>query len=118
MNDILVGYSPNDFFYAQASQIGIMPDEDTCAALDPHNTQWDISCNQFYFPNNGAECISKELCKNKEKVEWVEKEQMQHSGADERYLDTKTVYSSTIMNTINLSIGILFLSIAIFKYRT
>jgi hypothetical protein len=50
---VLVGYSPNDFFYSDAQAQGIMPNEADCAGQfnpDSPINDWDNKCNPVNFP--------------------------------------------------------------------
>uniref|UniRef100_A0A6C0JGS8 Uncharacterized protein n=1 Tax=viral metagenome TaxID=1070528 RepID=A0A6C0JGS8_9ZZZZ len=50
---VLVGYSPNDFFYSDAQAQGIMPNEADCAGQfnpDSPTNDWDNKCNPLNFP--------------------------------------------------------------------
>jgi len=72
-NNVIVGFSPNDFFYYQAQHEDLMPKNDkdfdgSCNALDINATSWDLSCSQIHFNDNSYNCIAKELCRNKDKV--------------------------------------------------
>ena len=114
MSNVVVGYSPNDFLYIDATNRGIMPSEQQCASLNPYDQTWDVSCVQFFSDFSGN-CIRKELCKNKEKAIYLQDVQHGHSGVAEKYMNEKMNYDNVLMNTINLGIGILFLVIIIYK---
>jgi hypothetical protein len=114
--NVILGYNPNDFFYADALNRGIMPTDANCNDLNIHDQSWDLSCNSWFADNSGN-CIKKELCINKEKVEYLLNTENNHSGADEKYSNAKTNYQDVLLNTINLGIGVLFLIIIIFRNR-
>jgi len=111
--NIIVPYSSSDFFYVKAQQEGIMPTQEQCDSLDPYNTLWDNSCNYNNFNNNSDLCYRKELCKNKEKVDWITN--YTNNGANQNFVDKKTKYNEEILNTINLGIGILIITGLIIK---
>lgn len=117
-NNILVGFSPNDFFYAQAQDENIMPkDPNFCPSINMYNPTWDSSCNSINFIDNSYNCISKELCKNLDKVKKISQHQTQHSESEGKYLDTSSLYNFSFMNIINISIGTLALFIFIVRNR-
>jgi hypothetical protein len=116
-NNVVVEYSPNDFFYAVASKEKIMPSKETCNLLDINAEHWDVTCNADNFPDNYNDCINKELCKNQNNVEKINRVENNSNGADEKYENTSMEYGGIIMNTINLAIGILFLGGVIMKLR-
>ena len=108
-NKLLIAYSPNDFFYANAAELGIMPTSDKCKELNPYDTNWDISCNAQNFPDVSGNCIDKELCKNKDYVDKLLSINKGSSSSDEKYYNIKEEYDTIFMNSINLGIGCLFL---------
>ena len=121
-NNVIVGFSPNDFFYYQAQQENLMPKSDesfdaSCGLLDVYKSSWDVSCSQTHFLDNSYNCIAKELCRNKDKVRKISQIQTVHSGSDDKYLDTTTQYSNSYLDAINLSVGILTLFIFILRNR-
>jgi hypothetical protein len=133
-NNVLVGYSPNDFYYVQAEQSNIinpntdcnnlkikgnimLPNGNTIASgssLPLNNPTWDTICNN-YFSQNQENCLKRELCQNKNKVTELGDLQNTKSGAMEKYMNEKMNYDSILMNTINLGIGIVFLIVVIYK---
>ena len=102
--NIVVGYSPTDFFYVKAQELNIMPDD--CNAIT--NTT-DTQCNIDNYNANKVNCMNTALCKNKDNVTLIGKLQNKHSGSDQNYLDTTQEYNLTVTNSINLGIGILVL---------
>ena len=117
-NKLFVGYSPNDFFYSTASELNLMPNNSSCVSLKPYDTRWDISCNGINFPDASGNCISKELCKNKDYVNTLLNINKKNISSDEKYYNTKDEYNIIFMNTINLGIGCLFLLGSIFNLNT
>jgi hypothetical protein len=109
-NDILVGYSPGDFFYTKAEVDGKMPTMDQCAVLNPSNPEWDTKCNETNFSTNGDDCYNKELCKNKTSVYWLKNDKNINSGSTQKYLDTNKEYNYELLSSFNLGVGILILS--------
>ena len=112
-NNIVVGYSPSDFFYVDAINRGTF-DPNECAALNPYDKMWDIKCTTEIL-DNSANCIKKELCKNKDAAEALTATQTVTSGKDIKYIDTKTQYYNEMMFSVNLGIGILFVSTLIYQ---
>lgn len=114
-NDILLGYSPGDFFYAKAEVDGKMPTMDQCSVLNPSNPEWDTKCNTTNFSTNDDDCYNKELCKNKTSVYWLKNDKNKNSGSTQKYLDTNKEYNYELLSSFNLGVGILILSGFIIK---
>jgi len=112
-----VAYSQTDFFYASAQHNGIMPSDNSCNTMDLYNPIWDTSCNDINFVDNSGNCIAKELCLNKKNADLINTIQSKNSGSVEKYENTKQVFNKTILNTINLGVGIVALAILIYKNR-
>lgn len=102
--NIVVGYSPTDFFYVKAQELSIMPDD--CGSI---TTPTESQCNVDNYSDNSYNCINAALCENKDTANLIGKLQNTHSGSDQNYLDTNQQYKLTLTNTINLGIGILIL---------
>lgn len=106
---------------------GVSPDGTVVKSVDEQNKKIFISNNanknvttfsDFTFSlNNGNTCISKELCRNKTYVEQLVAIENGHSGADEKYYNTKEQYNELFMSTMNLGIGCLFLGYAIYMNK-
>lgn len=110
LDKVVLAYSSNDFFYysvkddlkmCDSSGYTNLPSCETATALD----------------NTGLGCTAIELCKNQKNAKWVADIQEKHSGADERYLNTKDIYNVNYASMINLGIGILFSISYIYKYK-
>jgi hypothetical protein len=110
--NIVVGYSPTDFFYVKAQEISIMPDD--CKTI---TTPSETQCSVDNYDANKIDCINAALCKNKSNAELISKLQNKHSGSDQNYLDTNQEYKLTLANSINLGLGILVLIGLIFQNR-
>ena len=110
--NIVVGYSPTDFFYVKAQELSIMPDD--CGSI---TTPAENQCNADNYNANNVDCMNAALCKNKDNVTLINKLQNKHSGSDQNYLDTNQEYKLTLANSINLGIGILVLIGFIFQNR-
>jgi hypothetical protein len=127
-NNIIIGYTPNDFFYSTA---GDMPKEDECknvygdtgSALngkknaDGTQSGWDDVCNDERFMDNSGNCIKRQLCINKQNVDFLVEKENSHLDAEKRNNDINVVYDRTIMDSVNLGIGILFILFLIYRNR-
>lgn len=117
-NNILIGFSPNDFFYAQAQHDNIMPkDPAFCPSIKMYNSTWDTSCNSLYFSDNSYNCLAKELCINSDKATKITQYNSQHSESEGHYLDTYMSYKNSFTNIANISVGVLTLFIFILRNR-
>jgi hypothetical protein len=116
-NNVIVGYSANDFFYTQAGST--MPSNDKCSSeFNLNNGQdWQTKCNDANFMDNSYNCINMQLCLNKEKATYLLENENSHIDAEKRNGDMKVVYDRTIMDTVNLGIGIIFVLFIIFRNR-
>ena len=120
MNDtdktnVILSYSPGDFFYTKADEKGLMPDIKQCNKMNVDGSTWDISCNSKNYSDNAEECFRKELCKNKEKVNWIKETENKNNGANRKHLDIKQMYRTEYLNTVNLGIGIVIVTAFIIK---
>jgi hypothetical protein len=113
--NLLLSYSPGDFFYVKANEAGVMPTPEQCKQMNVYNNNWDISCNTKNYSDNYQQCFKKELCKNKEKVNKAGDIENKNNGANRKYLDTKDKYNDEFMNIINLGIGIILVTGFIIK---
>jgi len=134
-NNVIVGYSPNDFFYVQAEKSKYIDPNSDCNSLPVYGNvnlhgnsiaygsslslsdpAWDMICNDNkYFSENSTNCLKRELCTNKKHATKLEDLQNTKLGAMEKYMNEKMNYDSILMNSINLGIGIVFLIVVIFK---
>lgn len=120
MNDkdntnVILSYSPGDFFYTKADEKGLMPDLKQCKSMNVTSTTWDISCNNKNYSDNAEQCFKKELCKNREKVHWIKDAENKNNGANRKHLDIKQRYRTEYLNTVNLGIGIIIVTAFIIK---
>lgn len=118
-NTTIIGYSPNDFFYSTAVELGTMPSDDQCRTMMPFDTTWDVTCNNLNFARdkNSEECIKVELCKNKDYANKLIEINRGNANSDEKYYDIKVQYDTLLMESINLGIGCIFLLWFILKNR-
>lgn len=121
MSNVLISYSPSDFFYVKFNQQEDTPtiNNFVCNPLKPYDS-WDTSCNITNYNsdgNNKLNCNLKELCKNKEKAENLQRMQNTHYGYDQNYLDTTKSYNTELLRTFNLGIGIFIIIGLIYTNR-
>lgn len=121
MSNVVISYSPNDFFYVKFNeQNGSSGIDDTlCKDLRPYSDM-DNSCNVQEYgssQSNKINCNLKELCKNKEKATELQVIQNNHSGSDQNYLDTKDSYNTAFLRLFNLGVGIFIIIGLIYKNR-
>jgi hypothetical protein len=90
-----------------------MPNQEQCDSLNPYSDDWNNKCGKL-FSDNSYNCIRKELCINRDKGNKLVKMNM-NTTAIEKYANDKITYEITLMNTINLGIGIMFLVVIIYK---
>ena len=118
-NSILVAYSQNDFFYNTVNYT----DSDynsICGNLlkneSTHNCKsdktWDATDSNLY--GKQTDCLSLELCKNRDNARFLKNIKTVHSGAEERLSDTEASYNKSMIMTANLAIGILGIGFVIF----
>lgn len=121
-----IGYSPNDFLYVQAGSnfpsscnIDISLNTQQCVnilqkqyrCLDVSNSGVDCSSNCVGGISREdtdiiKKCYERELCRNKEKADELNKIQTNHLGSNRRYDDTKELYWNEMIKTTNLIVGI------------
>jgi hypothetical protein len=129
INNMPVAYSPNMFFYQAVDQSMTPPQ---CVVLDssainqytgkifdtknqiPYdvsniNILWGQICKDLSGGSNAdtiTQCYQHELCKNNTQTQLIEKTNVNHSGSNKRYLDTKMVYNLEYLTLGNLLFGI------------
>jgi hypothetical protein len=116
-SDLVIGYNRNDFFYVMADQNNQLPSIEVCESKQPYDDKWKSDCNNSNFNDNSVGCIQKELCKNRDKVNELNKVQHIHNGADQRYLDVNRIYDENYQDTINLGVGIVGILLLITYYK-
>ena len=118
---IQIGYSANDFFYAEADKFNVIgdynlkPTDNECKVFLSENWE-DSSCNT-YFSDNSINCIKYELCKNKSTVSDVELNDNKYAESIEKNINADDDLKNTILNTMNLTIGIGFIFFVIYKLQ-
>lgn len=100
---VFIGYSQNDYFYNNAMSSGdpYAPNKEDCANLKDKV----ILCDHDNFRDTSFNCIQKEMCRNQELATSLS-EQYQNNGGQQKFLDKKYSFNHTIMQSINLGIGI------------
>lgn len=102
-------YDPFNFFYIDEQHIlNTLPNG--CEALY-ENAELDASCNKATIETNDINnCYNLRLCENREKANEFRYIKEGNNTSIQKYSDTNSEYTEEIMNTINLSLGIVFLS--------
>lgn len=116
-NQYTIPYSPNDFFYVNAQKSNTMPSNSDCTDLNINNPDWTAKCNGDNFKDNVDDCIKQALCQNKASAIALGTSQNINNGADGKYLDSNSMFGKTILNTFNLTAGIIVLVYLIYKNR-
>jgi len=115
-SNIVMGYSPGDFFYADATNRGLMLSDQSCNALKPNDSTWDTRCaDPNLFPDLSMNCINRELCLNSNKVHWLMENENASPGTDKKNTDIKVNYDKAIVDIFNLGIGLAFLIFLLYK---
>lgn len=118
---IQIGYSANDFFYEEADKINIdgdyslKPTDSQCKVFLSQNWE-DGSCNT-YFSDNSLNCIKYELCKNETTARDVRSNDNVYAKSVEKNMNSDNDLKNTILNTMNLTIGIGFIFFVIYKLQ-
>ena len=118
---IQLGYSANDFFYEGADNVNIAgahnlkPTDSECKVFLSQN--WDQDQCTTYFSDNSINCIKYELCKNKSTVSDVELNDNKYAESIEKNINADDDLKNTILNTMNLTIGIGFIFFVIYKLQ-
>lgn len=109
IEDVFVAYNSNDFYWKTTNYTDKFCQNKKC------------SKNTFLNPNtilltesNSKQCYEKELCINKEQSALLEKSQSIHSSSDGRYNDSERVFVYTLLNTVNLGIGLMSILYSLF----
>jgi hypothetical protein len=113
MSIVTVAYSPNDFYYVSSNVDLSICSSANAASLDASCcTSVEDKTNCSYYNSNKEVCYKHEVCKNKDNALLANKMDNNHSGADERYNNTKKQYEYEIMKTVNISSGIAIFAVA------
>jgi hypothetical protein len=102
----------------------MVPDKDECRVQYSDaswNNYWKDTCNKCYsasvnpnFTGNcdlswndiSGNCYKFQLCRNREMATLANKQQNNNSGFDERYANAKKQYDYTVLETVNMVVGI------------
>jgi len=115
--NIVMGYSPNDFFFMDAKDRKVMLSDQSCNAMKPEESSWDVSCNAVHFLDYSLNCVNRALCLNSKKVGYILTKEGSHKDSNEKYKTEQIKYEMTVMDIVNLGIGILFAIIIIYRNR-
>jgi len=113
-SNVVLGYSPNDFFYNSVSD---MPNSEACTTILANDIT--STCTQSGMADTAiaGNCIKYALCQNKQLATNIIDNQNVQDGSDAKFADTKIMYDTTFMDVINLGIGIIFAIAIIYKNR-
>lgn len=129
MSNVFVAFSPNDFFYVNTQGNDFYPSPSDVSGGRSSGTDFrsicshiesipfgDASCTTF-FVDNSANCLKKQLCDNIKNVDTITAIDASHNMMYNRNLDTSDDLRKTFINTVNLTIGILFVGFVFVKLR-
>lgn len=71
-----------------------------------------------YFGDNKIECIKSKICLNEQSVNQINSQDVEHNSAYAKNTDNSVEFQDTFLNTVNLSLGILFIVFVIFKIQS
>lgn len=127
MSNVYVGYSPNDFFYQTTKNVvtsDYHPTQQECKNIIenanivsslPYLNKKDCTS---YFGDNKIECIKSKICLNEQSVNQINSQDVEHNSAYAKNTDNSVEFQDTFLNTVNLSLGILFIVFVIFKIQS
>jgi len=124
MKDTILGYSSNDFYYTNASDIsqdGVYNGSSTSKSISCDTSIDDSICANLESGDNNAlekiiKCYVSEVCKNKTKSSELKTFLPENiSVSNEKYQNAKSEYNIIYLNRMNYIIGIIS-SIAISIY--
>lgn len=112
--NIVFNHNPNSFFYKSAQHNDELPRdllqlEKDCEAMDYLSDNWETKCSNDNFNQNKEECIKVANCKNYSKVKKLYNKDNDYSASGQLYLDNGKDYKKTAINSINLTVGSVFL---------
>jgi len=108
--NIVLDYSPGDFFYLSSNKT---PDDETCQSF----ASSPPDCSKVSAGQNVSICMQNALCQNKALVQQLYNKQSVHSGADVKWHDLNAQYSREMLKTLNLLIGIVVSGVFIYYNR-
>jgi hypothetical protein len=82
----------------------------------------DERCNLLFNTpstntNDKSKCYQREMCKNKNYADKIKSKSELHQNNIQSYIDSNTNFNIQIINIVNLSIGIVVTSVALYKFR-
>jgi hypothetical protein len=98
-NNIILAYEPNKFFWVSVSDDYKATSNNFCDIQKCDDTN--------LTEENIHDCYMKEICDNKKNSEILQTLHSHHSSADGRYFDTSNTYKKTMLETLNLGVGVL-----------
>jgi hypothetical protein len=115
----VIGYSPSDFFFVSALDSSQKLNID-CDSIDfgnlNANTIGNITDGNIVgnilgnIDGNVVAQVYKNVCQNKTLVNSWTNQKINHSGSHQALTDSQSTFNATILNTVNLVIGIGFLT--------
>ena len=113
---VFIEYSPTEFYYYDLMSNGapFYPNKEECNNLSNEN----ISCDKETFKDNSFNCLKQEICKNETLAKSLNLENVNVEEV-QKYTDFKYSYNNYLLKSINLTIGIVGITILIFneKYK-
>lgn len=126
--NVIINHNPNSFYYKSAQlngdmSLNIVDIERQCSNIkygldddgediikDYKSVDWDeTACNSANFATNINSCQKVADCKNFYEVSELYNKNNAYSASGQLYLDNSEDYKKTIVQSINLSVGSLFL---------
>lgn len=126
-NPVTISFNPNDFYYVNANFIDNDKNNPSTYAIDSLycdtkktvNTKSRAECIALSSSTDThyTNCYNAELCKNIDDAKQLYDAQNKHDGANRRYTDKNLQYTSEILKTYNLGIGVIIVGVVgIFFY--
>jgi len=113
MKDTIIGYSSNDFYYTNASDIKDGVFRGTTISCDTTSSIDDSTCVKLESTNRNAgdtmvKCYVREVCKNKTKSDQLKTFLPENiSVSNEKYQNSKSDYNIEYLKRMNYIIGII-----------
>jgi hypothetical protein len=108
----VVGYSPTDFFYVSALDSRDAWNLD-CGNVEALQKDAIDTANVMNIDSNIVINMYKDICANKNLVDSWTNHKINHSGSEQGLQDSQTTFNATLLNTVNLVVGIGFVTWAI-----
>jgi len=128
-NQFIVSYNENDFYCNSIAKtvfkniLDVEYTQNYCKEKQPFtiNKQTKAKCNtSSTTTDEDLKCaVLNEICINKTKYDTLKEIQTTHSVSTSRFQDMNSFYNTEVLKSVNLGIGIAFLSFIIFReYKT